>query len=199
MNGIDKIIDKLRAESQAEIDAILAKARQEAEEISARFARQAEQEKAAAGEKGKRAAAERQDRLIRAAEMESKKTILGAKQGILDRAFAQARETLLDLPQEKYVSLLALLAAGSAGSGSETILLNEKDRELLGDRIVAEANRLRAQAGKPAALTLSAETAEIDGGLLLRDQSSEVNCTFETLLRLSREELASQAAAILFD
>lgn len=199
MNGIEKIIDKLQEEGRAEAEAILAKARAEAEAISARYARQAEQEKAAAEEKGRRAAAERQDRLIRAAEMESKKTILGAKQAILDKAFAQARETLLRLPEEEYIALLATLAAGSAGSGEEAVVLNKKDRAALGEKVVAEANRLRAQAGKTAALTLAEETENVDGGLLLRDRSSEVNCTFETLLRLSREDLAGQAASLLFD
>ena len=199
MNGIEKILDKLREESRAETVAILDKAKAEAEEITARYARQAAQEKASAEEKGRKAATERQDRLIRAAEMESKKTILGAKQAVLDKAFAQARDTLLHLPEEEYVSLLAKLAAGSAGTGSEAVVLNAKDRAALGEKAVAEANRLRAQAGLPASLTLSADTAEIDGGLLLRDRSSEVNCTFETLLRLGREELAGQAAAILFD
>lgn len=199
MNGIEKILDKLQAESQAEADAILSNARAEAEAITARYAKQVEQEKTAAEEKGRKAAAERQDRLIRAAEMESKKTILGAKQAVLDRAFARAREILLDMPRDQYAALLAALAAGSAGTGSEALVFSAKDRAALGEQVTAEANRLRAQAGKPASLTLSEETAEIDGGLLLRDQSSEVNCTFETLLRLSREELAGQAAAILFD
>ena len=199
MNGIDKILDKLQAESREETDAILDKAKAEAEAITARFAKQAEQEKAAAAEKGRKAAEERQDRLIRAAEMESKKTILGAKQAVLDKAFAQARDALLHLPEKDYVSLLAKLAAGSAGTGSESVVMNTKDRAALGEKVVAEANRLRSEAGLPAALSLSGETAVIDGGLFLRDRSSEVNCTFETLLRLGREELAGQAAAILFD
>ena len=198
MNGIEKILDKLQSESQAEVDAILEKARAEAEAITARYARQAEQEKAAAEEKGKKAASERQDRLIRAAEMESKKTILGAKQAVLDKAFAMARESLLHLPEDQYVSLLATLAASSS-AGSETLVLNGKDRAALGEKVVSEANRLRSEAGLPASLTLAQETAEIDGGLFLRDKDSEVNCTLETLLRLGREELAGQAAAILFD
>ena len=199
MNGIEKILDKLQAESREETSAILDKTKTEAAEISARYARQAEQEKASAAEKGRKAAEERQDRLIRAAEMESKKTILGAKQAVLDKAFVQARDTLLHLPEADYVSFLAKLAAGSAGTGSEALVLNAKDRAAVGEKVAAEANRLRAQAGLPANLTLSPETAEIDGGLFLRDQASEVNCTFETLLRLGREELAGQAAAILFD
>lgn len=199
MNGIEKILDKLQSESQAEVDAILEKARAEAEAITARYARQAEQEKAAAEEKGKKAASERQDRLIRAAEMESKKTILAAKQSVLDKAFALAKENLLSMPEEDYVKLLASMAATSAGSGSESIVLNAKDRASLGEKITAEANRLRTQAGRTARLSLSSETAEIEGGFLLRDQTSEVNCSFETLLRLGREELAGQAASLLFD
>ena len=198
MNGIEKILDKLQAEGQAEADAVLAKARAESEAITARYAKQAEQEKAAAEEKGMKAAAERQDRLIRAAEMESKKTILGAKQAVLDRAFELARESLLNLPKDRYISLLATLAASSS-SGAEALVMNEKDRSALGEKVVSEANRLRAEAGLPAKLTLSPETAEIDGGLFLRDKDSEVNCTLETLLRLGREELAGQAAALLFD
>ena len=199
MNGIEKILDKLQAEGRAEADAVLEKARAEADAIKARYEKQAEQEKAAAEEKGVKAAAERQDRLIRAAEMESKKTILGAKQSVLDKAFAQARDSLLHLPEEQYVTFLATLAASSSGSGTEVLVFNEKDRAAVGEKITAEANRLRQEAGLPAGLTLSPDTADIDGGLFLRDKDSEVNCTLETLLRLGREELAGQAAALLFD
>jgi len=199
MNGIEKILDKLQAESRAETEAILSKAKAEADAIRERFAKQAEQEKITAEEKGRKAASERQDRLIRAAEMESKKTILGAKQAVLDKAFEQAREALLHLPDDRYIDLLAKLAASSAGSGAEALVLNAKDRAALGEKVVAQANHLLADAGRTGRLTLSEETADIDGGLFLRDQASEVNCTFETLLRLGREELAGQAAAILFD
>ena len=49
-----------------------------------------------------------------------------------------------------------------------------------------------------ALLTLSKETADIDGGLILRSGSVEVNCAFETQLRMLREEMAAQVAGILF-
>ena len=47
-------------------------------------------------------------------------------------------------------------------------------------------------------LTLAADTADIEGGLILRDGQVEVNCAFETQLRLLRESLAGQVAQILF-
>lgn len=49
-----------------------------------------------------------------------------------------------------------------------------------------------------AMLTLSQETRDMAGGLTLRDGSVEVNCAFETQLRVLREEMAAQVAGILF-
>lgn len=49
-----------------------------------------------------------------------------------------------------------------------------------------------------AQLTLSQETRDMAGGLTLRDGNVEVNCAFETQLRMLREEMASEVAGILF-
>lgn len=49
-----------------------------------------------------------------------------------------------------------------------------------------------------AMLTLSQETREMDGGLILRDGQVEVNCAFETQLRVLRESMTAEVAAILF-
>ena len=198
MNGIDKILDKLQAESRAETDAILDRAKAEAEAIRERYAAQADQEREAAGEKGRTAAAERQDRLVRAAEMESRKMVLGAKQSVLDKAFAMARDALVSLPRDRYVQLLASLAASSSATGAEAVVMNPKDRAEVGQAVVDAANARRAEKRLPAALTLAEETEDIEGGLLLRDRASEVNCTFDTLLHLGRENLAGQAAGLLF-
>ena len=46
---------------------------------------------------------------------------------------------------------------------------------------------------------ISAETAPIRGGFLLRQGSVEVNCAFETLVRLQKTETAGLVARKLFD
>ena len=48
-------------------------------------------------------------------------------------------------------------------------------------------------------LTLAEETRPIQGGFILLDGKVEVNCAFETLVRLQRTEMAAQVAAALFD
>ena len=47
-------------------------------------------------------------------------------------------------------------------------------------------------------LTLSEETRPIQGGFILTDGPVEVNCSFEAMLRLQREQLEKPAAEILF-
>ena len=49
-----------------------------------------------------------------------------------------------------------------------------------------------------AMLTLADETREMDGGVTLRDGNVEVNCAFETQLRVLRGSMAAEIAAILF-
>ncbi len=199
MNGIEKILDKLRDDSQTECNTMLDQAKQEAAEITARYQAQARQIKEDTLEKGRRAADERQERLASVAQMEAKKMVLSAKQRLLDRAFLLAHDKLAGLPQEEYISLLSSLACGAAYTGTEAITLNAKDRKAIGRQVTDAANEKLQAAGKPAKLTLSKETAEIAGGLLLGDGSSEVNCAFDTLLRLNRGDMASEVAAVLFD
>ena len=47
-------------------------------------------------------------------------------------------------------------------------------------------------------LTLSEETRPIKGGFIMVDGDIEVNCAFETLVRLQREKLEKEVAGVLF-
>ena len=49
-----------------------------------------------------------------------------------------------------------------------------------------------------AMLTLSEETRPIQGGFILKNGNIEVNCTFDTLVRLQKAETAGAVAKKLF-
>ena len=227
MNGIEKITARIQQDAGGEIAQIRQEAETQAAQIRSQYEAQARAEAEKAAEAGRLAAQQQLERLEGAAEMEGKQRRLAAKQACIDRAFAQAKEKLLSLPEAEYVELLAKLAARSAVTGREQVVLNRRDREAVGQKVVARANQLLAQAVAPdlpeelkaskaggiltkvvtganallqgtAMLTLAADTAEIQGGLILRDGQVEVNCAFETQLRLLRESLAGQVAKILF-
>lgn len=55
-----------------------------------------------------------------------------------------------------------------------------------------------AMAQGTALLTLAEETRPMKGGFILRDGKVEVNCAFETLVRLQRTEMAGEVAKTLF-
>ena len=129
-----------------------------------------------------------------AAQMDAKKLLLAAKQACIDEAFDKAQEKLLALPDGEYAELLAKLAVKAAKTGKEEILLSAKDRKRVGEQVVSKANAL----GKGMALTLGKETRDMAGGLILRDGSVEINCAFETQMRVLRESMASDVAALLF-
>ncbi len=227
MKGIEKITARIESDSKAEVEAILQEASAKAEEIRAGYVSQAEAKAKAATQAGDEAARRQYERLESAAHMEAKKRLLSAKQACVDETFALARKKLLELPDGQYADLLARMAVRASKTGREEILLNARDRERVGAQVAAKANALLAKEIAPempaevketkagniigkvvtganallhgtAMLTLSPETREMEGGLTLRDGKVEVNCAFETELRVLREEMAAQVAGILF-
>jgi V/A-type H+-transporting ATPase subunit E len=138
--------------------------------------------------------AERLERLQGSADMERRQLLLGAKQACIDEAFSKAAEALRALPRDEYVSLLARVAADN-GEGTEELILSAADREAVGADVVSAANATKAGA----AFTLSDETRELGGGLVLKKGQVEINCAFDTRLRQLRQEMASDVARILFD
>ena len=228
MNGIEKITQRMEDDAQREINEVLTAARAQAEEIARRSREQADREKAAIAARGESAAAEREKRLESMAEMESRKLVLAAKQEVLDEAFTMALEKLCTLPDEEYIELLAALAVKAARTGREKVIFSQKDRNRVGKAVVTRANDALARKVAPrppgdltdtkagaildkvvtgasailagtGMLTLAEETRPIKGGIILSDGDVETNCTFETLVRLQRENISGEVAKVLFD
>ena len=228
MNGIEKITQRMEDDARRDINEILTAARAQADEITRRCREQADRESAAITARGESAAAEREKRLESMAEMESRKLVLAAKQEVLDEAFTMALEKLCTLPDEEYIELLAALAVKAARTGREKVIFSQKDRNRVGKAVVTRANDALARKVAPrlpgdltdtkagaildkvvtgasailagtGMLTLAEETRPIKGGIILSDGDVETNCTFETLVRLQREDISGEVAKILFD
>ena len=227
MKGIEKITARIEQDANADIAAQMKAAEEKAAAVRAQYEAQAREETAKAAENAEKAALQLVERAESAARMDAKKLILSAKQECIDKAFAQAAKNLLTLPEEEYVDLLARIAARSAQTGREEVLLNQRDRDAVGAKVVSRANQILAKSVAPnlpeelksskagkiidkvvtganavlqgtAMLTLAQETRDITGGLILRDGSVEINCAFETQLRLLRESMAAEVAGLLF-
>lgn len=193
MNGIEKITQLIESDAQAEIDRVLGDAKAEAARIAAQYQEQAGAEAADLAAKNEKAAAEREERLVSVAQMEARKVTLGAKQEMVEKAYIRALEKLCAMPDEQYVAVLANLLVQASSSGHEEVVFSPEDRERVGKAAVEKAN---AASGKK--LELSAESLPIKGGFILKDKNVEVNCTFETLVRLQKAETAGAVVKKLF-
>ena len=227
MNGIEKITARIESDMKAEVEEILKNAETRAAEIRAEYEAQAKAQAEAAAAAGREAAERQKERLESAAKMDAKKELLAAKQACLDEAFEAARKKLLGLSEDDYVELLANLVVKASKTGREELIFNARDKERIGAKVVAKANAILAAEAAPelpkevkgkkvgniiakvvnsanaliqgtAMLTLADETREMEGGVTLRDGNVEVNCAFETQLRILRGSMAAEIAAILF-
>lgn len=196
MDGIEKIIDRISGDAQREVDDVLAQARAEADKILSQYQAQAQAEADDILTRGEKAAVERGERLASVAQLECRKEVLRAKQEVIDEAFQLALKKLTQLPQEAYVSLLADLAVEASSKGNEKLIFSVADRARVGKAVVVAANEKLGDKGQ---LTLAQETRPMQGGFILSDGAVEVNCTFETLVRLQRGTLSTQVAGVLFD
>ena len=196
MNGIEKIIARIEADSRAECQQILERANVQAEQMVSSAEQSAKREYEASVVQGKKSADERRLRLAGSAESEAKKLILASKQKMLDSAYDLAMDMLCEYPQK--IEFLAKLACRASAGGNGSVVMNPSDRQSIGPQVVELANEMLAKDGRPALLTLSESTRDIRGGFYLSDGSIETNCTFETLINAQREEGAAEAVKVLF-
>lgn len=194
MNGIERIKKRIDADTQAEIEEILNDARAEAAKINESYQAKAAAEAAELTEKNKKAAAERLERLVSSAEMDSRKTALSVKQELVEKTYEKALQELCKLPDADYIRVVSTLLAEAAPTGRGTVIFAPEEQKRIGAAAVEQANAL-LKGGK---LTLSQETRPIRGGFILKDNRIEVNGTFETLVRLQKAETAGAVAKKLF-
>ena len=226
MEGIEKITAKIAQDAQAEISRLMAEADEKVGAIQAEARAQAQREAAEIEARGRSAAGERLERLSSASQMERRKLELAAKQEVLGEAFDLALEKLCTLPEQEYIDLLARLALEASSSGKEQIIFSQKDRAKVGKQVVMAVNDALVKERAPglpeeitksrmgtlmdklihnttaivtgAGLTLSEQTREIKGGFIMVDGDVEINCAFETLVRLQREQMEKKVANVLF-
>lgn len=195
MKGTEKIIAHIQADAKAQADAILAQSELQCAEIRRNYEAKAKERYGEKIRQGVKACQDNIDSVERINQMEAKKSILALKQEMVSRSFDLAREALVRLPEDKYVALLAKLAARASVTGDEEIVLNAGDKAAVGAAVVEKANALLPGAK----LSLSSVTGDFAGGLILRRGSIEANCTIELLVELCRGDMSAQLAKVLFE
>lgn len=222
MNGLEKITDRILGEAQAEADRILAEAKAERERILAEYAARAEAIRTRLSEEAEAEGHALIAREKAAAGAKERELLLSVKSRLIDEAFRDAEAAVRGAGDDRYTEILvglltaAMLEQTEAERVSRTlygeedmvlperyeVLFNRRDLERYG-KVVCEGARKRLS-GKVAPevlekLTLSANTATIGGGLILRCGSVETNCSLELIFAHLRDELESEVEHALFE
>jgi len=199
MNGIEKITARIAADAEAENRAVREASEQRCAHIRAEYEKKARAEYEAIIQDGARENEQCASRIARTASLEAKKSVLAMKQQVISEVFELAKGKIISLPEQDYIEFLARQASEAAITGEEEVILNAADRLRCGARVVEAANELLSKRGMHSGLTLSKSDRQMSGGLIVKQRDIEVNCTVDTLLELSRGELAARVAEVLFE
>ncbi|MBQ8213754.1 MAG: hypothetical protein IJZ80_07070, partial [Clostridia bacterium] len=204
MNGLEKITDKILAEAGAESQKILAEAEEECARIRATYAEKAQAIRLRVADEAEREGIDLVSRSKNGAATQKRNALLRVRGELVDETFDMTLMALRSQSDEKYTEMLTgLLCAafleqmeaeitGRTLYGEEDaiaperyeVLFNSSDRDRYGAAVLAGARlRLAAKvdAEKLEMLTLSDQTVNIDGGLILRCGEVESNCSLSLL------------------
>lgn len=198
MDGINKIVDRIAAETREEIEAMKAVTDDKCKQILSNYDKIADEEYKKIIEEGEKDCVLQVQRLNSAAAMEAKKSMLVMKQQEVDKVLEKAKQKICNFPDKDYIEFLAKLAGEAAFTGVEEVIFNNTDKSNVSKEVIKSANEILKKRGIMPKLTVSDETRPIMGGVIVKQGDIEINCSVETLVQLSREDLASQIAEILF-
>ena len=200
-SGTDKIVSSIMSEAQEKADVIIQEANAEVSAITAKAEKTAEAEKIKIQDNGKKQSDMRYQQIISEAKMNARRAELGAKEEVIEAAFAKATDELKakaasgDDEYKDSLSMMIKEAADEIGSKDLIIQLNERD-----------TNDIKSQISDVSTFKIEDITFEIGepidaiGGAVLKTSNGdiEVNNTSEARLDRFKSILRSEVAEILF-
>ncbi|MEA4921910.1 MAG: V-type ATP synthase subunit E [Eubacteriaceae bacterium] len=192
--SIEKIISKITDDARKEAEEEMLQAVREAEAITKSAREKAEEKTARAEKDGQRDKVKQLESRRAVAAIDGRNIILEQKQKIIDECFDSAMKKVAEPgDRDEYLEFLSGTVRASGLTEGE-IILNKKDMEELGDKLTAKLKDGATGGG----FTVSKETADIIGGLMIRKGSTWYNASIEAIAKEIRNDLTAEIAAVLF-
>ena len=221
MTGIEKITGKIISEAEADAAAIISGAQERCAEIMFASSAECEKIKAELEEKAAKDAESIVSRAKSTAAMQKRNILLSARREATDRVFKNAYKEILNLPEEKYCEVVARFVADAVLEQIETektnvalygeeeallpekyeLIFNKNDREKLSGQILDGVGRIvigKMSRDELQKLVIAEDTADIEGGVIVRFGRTECNCSLETVFAQLRERLEGEISSLLF-
>jgi V/A-type H+-transporting ATPase subunit E len=196
--SLEAIVDKILKDARDQTSRIEGESRAKIQSIQSECEETVRALQETSRKRAERLAEDQRRRLLSMAELDIRKEVLALKQEMIGTAFERAISKLLEQGEESYSTLLKKLILDADLEGDEELILNQKDRERIGDVLIRELNEAFSKTGKKRELRLSREIRPIKGGVILRRGRKEVNCSLESIIYSKRDSLEATVARILF-
>ena len=193
MTGLEKIIDRIQHDADNTINGIRSKSEAQCKALLS----EAESEVQVLLLKGKADADKKYNDIIAraqsAASLEERKIMLSAKQEIISTMISNTLNSLLNLPDDKYFTLIYKFIERYSLNSDGVISFNKADLKRLPADFADKANAV-----SKGVLTLGADPVEIDGGFILSSGGVDVNCSISSLINDNSEKISDSVAQLLF-
>ncbi len=210
MNGLQNIIAKIEEESLRECEAILSQAKDEADRVKSEYEALTSEAVAEVDASLEKEAEAIITRARSSSAMIRRNVISGRRSENVDAAYKNALDFIYSLPKEKYADLVVSFAVGAiknhiaAAASKEAmygetgesapfeLVFNGAEREAIGEYCVFSIkNNHKKDLGSEIIrrVSLAEDTANIDGGVIVRCGQIEENCSFALLIDDLRESL----------
>ncbi len=194
MAGLDKILDSIKAESDAAVADRINEAKAEAEAIKKKAEASVKDECAQIESDGKKQADDTISRAESAAALLKRKAVLAEKQAIIAEVFTEAEKRITALSDNDYFDTITKIALKNALPEDGKIIFSEKDLKRLPTEFEIFLND-KLPEGK---IEVSKETIEASGGFVLSYGGIEQNCTIKALIDAEREKMTDKVTKVLF-
>jgi len=185
---IDKIIQKIKAETAVNVDNILKNAQKTIKEMKLKAQKEQKEQLEKVRDTGEKQITIMRNIHLSEARRASSRNILNAKEELIETCFAQAREQLRTLTGQEYRNIMTRLIKESLallGDSGVVTLTREEDKAILS----SFPN-----------LTVKPKLAPGLGGLIIESKDGKivVDNTFEAILNRHREDIRTEVANILY-
>ena len=188
MEKFSGLLEAIYGESREAAERILENSRKSAAEMKLSYEKEAQAAKKSIMADAEKYAGEIRQRNISQAGIESRNIKLMARRKALREAFDSAEEKLAGLSWQQKRKMYEKLISEYSTGREVTVQLSEDDKKLLGNKLKVEGIRIR----------IDDQAGDFTGGLIIREDDIETNCTFEVIIDSIRRDMEPEVAAILF-
>lgn len=199
MANLENLTSKILRDAKVQSEELVQNAENEKAKIISKRVAEANEIATSGLEKAKSEAATRKERIISNAHLQVRNKKLESKGKVISTVFDKAVENLTQLDSEIVLTYFKNAILSMNIEGDESIIVNEKTKNMITNAFVSEINAELSKAGKKGELKLSNETRDIKGGFILEKNGIEVNNTFEALVNSLKEDLEYEVANVLFN